>query len=468
MIRRIVPYSSAARWIALTALFASAALLSAYETPANPAANGAGGAFTLYLAVAAVCLAFSALFSGSETAFLSANLPKLQADGETGDSAARKAAALYNPQERTQATILIGNNIANSGAAVCSLVVAQQALKGLSAQQLDMINTLAVGSLLLLFGEILPKSIARAYPDGIMRRIAPTLAAFDWAFRPINYVILGAATALMRLTGQAGQPEIVTREDLRILAETGEEDGALEEDQRKMIHGVLETYEQRVAQVMCPLADIVSVKEGTSLDEFRQKVRESGYSRLPVYSERVYDIVGIVYVLDVIYDGADAKTIDPFIRRKPLFVPETKRVASLLAELRFQRSAMAFAVDERGGVVGLVTMEDLVEEIVGEIRDERDDEEAAYDQNERTGAIECDGKTEIDLLPDTVKIPDGHYETIGGFVMDRLDRIPQKSDVAETDDLMVIVLEADERSVRKVRIVPKHSRTESGHNGEKT
>ena len=244
----------------------------------------------------------------------------------------------------------------------------------------------------------------------------------------------------------------------------------MKKDQRKMIHGVLESYEQRVAQVMCPLADFVSIQAGASVAEFMRKVRESGYSRLPVYTERAYDIVGIVYVLDVIYDDAGAETIDPFIRQKPLYVPETKLVSTLLAELRYQRRSMAFVVNERAGVVGLVTMEDLVEEIVGEIRDERDDEHDIYHLNERTGVIECDGKTEIDLLKDAVEIPEGegYYETIGGFVMQWLDKIPQKSDVAETDDLMVIVLEADERSVRRVRIVPKHPRSDSNSNGEKS
>ena len=467
MTRRWIPYSSAFRWIAVGAVAAAAALSALADDSAGDAPADETSA-ALYFIIALGCLAFSALFSGSETAFLSANLPKLEAEAELGDPSARKAASLYEPKERTQATILIGNNLVNAGAAVCSYVVAQRFLKDYSPEQLDIVNTFVVGSLLLVFGEILPKSLARAYPDRIMRRIAPILGAFDWAFRPVNYVILGAATAFMRLTGQTGQPEIVTREDLRILAETGEEDGALEEDQRKMIHGVLETYEQRVEQVMRPLADFVSIKEGASIAELMQKVRESGYSRLPVYSERAYDIVGIVYILDVIYDDDGAETIDPFIRRKPLFVPETKLVSTLLAELRLQRSSMAFAVDERGNVVGLVTMEDLVEEIVGEIRDERDDEHDIYQLNERTGAIECDGDTEIDLLKDAVEIPEGDYETVGGFLMHWLDKIPQKSDAVETDDLMVIALEADERSVRRVRIVPKHSRPDSSANEEKS
>lgn len=467
MTRRLIPYSSAFRWIAVGAAVGAALSALANNGAVSESADETSAA--LYFIIALGCLAFSALFSGSETAFLCANLPKLEAEAELGDASARKAAALYEPKERTQATILIGNNLVNAGAGVCSYVVAGSLLEAYSLKEhLDIVNTIAVGSLLLLFGEILPKSLARAYPDRIMRRIAPLLGAFDWAFRPVNFVILGAATAFMRLTGQTGQPEIVTREDLRILAETGEEDGALEEDQRKMIHGVLETYEQRVERVMRPLADFVSIKEGASINELMEKVRESGYSRVPVYSERAYDIVGIVYILDVIYDEAGAETIDPFIRRKPLFVPETKLVSTLLAELRLQRRSMAFAVDERGNVVGLVTMEDLVEEIVGEIRDERDDEHDIYHLNERTGVIECGGDTEISMLKDAAAIPEGNYETIGGFLMHRLDKIPEKSDVVETDELMVIVLEADERSVRRVRIAPKSSRPDANSNGEKS
>ncbi len=460
----VVPRAALLIWCVLGAI--------ALPALASTAVGGSlSGPLALYVALTVIGLFSSGFFSGAETAFLSANLPRIQALADGGHRAARIAVAVCGPRERTQAAILLGTNVATVIAASSSLILLQRTTTGLSAQARDGLNTLIMTPLLLLIGEILPKSIARSRPDFVLLHAARLLAVTDWLFRPVVHAVLGFTLLLMRLTGQKGEVQIVTREDLRLLAELGEDEGVIDQDHRRMIHGVLETYERRVEQVMRPFSDIVSIEEGASLDEFMVKVAECGYSRIPVYRERVDNIVGVVYVLDVIYPDAPPDTIDPVIRRDMHFVPETKRVATLLAELRFRHNPMAFVVDEYGGIIGLVTMEDLVEEIVGEIRDERDDEDEEYEVNELTGTIECDGKTEIDDLNEELdkvgaEIPEGDYETIAGFVIHLLDRIPSVNDVAETDDLMVIVLAADERSVQRVRIIAKRTGERAGNGSQ--
>jgi putative hemolysin len=440
---------------------------------AEPAGDVVSGPLALYVTLTVVGLFASGFFSGAETAFLSANLPRLQAMAAEGHRAASAAVAVCEPRERTQAAILLGTNVASVVAAASSLVLLQRTTPAITPQARDILNMLIMTPLILLIGEIIPKSIARGRPDWVILRAARLLTVTDWLFRPVVHAILGVTLLIMRLTGQKGEVQIVTREDLRLLAEMGEDEGVLDQEHRRMIHGVLETYERRVEQVMRPFTDMLSIEEGADLDVFIRQVADSGYSRIPVYRERVDNIVGVVYVLDVIYADEPPATIDPVIRRDLHFVPETKRVATLLAELRFRHNPMAFVVDEYGGIVGLVTMEDLVEEIVGEIRDERDGDDEDYAVNELTRTIECDGKTEVDALNEElekvdVEIPEGDYETIAGFVIHQLDRIPSVSDVAETDDLMVIVLAADERSVQRVRIIAKRTgeRDGNGANGK--
>ncbi len=469
--RVVLPYAIVPRAALLAWCVFGGVALPAFG--AGAVGGSMSGPLGLYVALSIIGLFATGFFAGSETAFLSANLPRLQALADDGHRAARTAVAVCEPRERTQAAILLGTNIATVVAASSSLVLLQRTTPELMPQTRDALNTLIMTPLILLIGEIIPKSVARGRPDWVIVRAGPILAITDWLFRPVVYGILGFTLLFMRLTGQKGEVHIVTREDLRLLAEMGEDEGVLEQEHRRMIHGVLETYERRVEQVMRPFTDMLSVEEGAGLEVFIEQVADSGYSRIPVYRERVDNIVGVVYVLDVIYAEEQPDTIDPVIRRDLHFVPETKRVATLLAELRFRHNPMAFVVDEYGGIVGLVTMEDLVEEIVGEIRDERDEDDEDYQVNELTRTIECDGKTEVDALNEElekvdVEIPEGDYETIAGFVIHQLDRIPSVSDVAETDDLMVIVLAADERSVQRVRIIAKRTgeRDGNGTNGK--
>jgi CBS domain containing-hemolysin-like protein len=235
----------------------------------------------------------------------------------------------------------------------------------------------------------------------------------------------------------------------------GEQSGGLLREQRQMIHSVLDLQNRTIEQVMVPLVDIVAVERDTDIEAFYRIASESGFSRIPVYEGQIYNIIGLVHLLDVIYSNGDAQTIQPFIRTDLQFVPESKNINVLLKDIQRNRNPMAFVVDEYGGIVGLVTVKDLVEEIVGEVSDNRG--EVFPIRVIRPGLLECKGRAEIDTLRDRfgVQIPSGDYETIAGYILERMGTIPKPGDQIETEDLVITISDADARNIRRVRIRSK-------------
>jgi CBS domain containing-hemolysin-like protein len=250
----------------------------------------------------------------------------------------------------------------------------------------------------------------------------------------------------------------VMREELKLLARMGEKEGIFQKEQLHMINSVLDLEMMTLEKVMTPLVDVVALPKNASPKDFYGKVSETGYSRIPIYEERVDNLIGIVNVLDVLYAQPPPPTIAGFIQKDVYHEPESKRVYSLLRDLKRRRKAMVFVVDEYGGVVGIVTMEDLVEEILGEIRDEKDieDVEGVHQIDSRT--IACSGKTEIVAINNTygISIPSGDYNTIAGYIMSLLERIPRAGETIETKELKIVVLDADLKSIRRVRIQLKN------------
>jgi len=208
---------------------------------------------------------------------------------------------------------------------------------------------------------------------------------------------------------------------------------------------------------MTPLVDITALPKETSIEKLYKNVSETGFSRIPVYEDRVDNLIGLVNILDVLYSEKPASTIAPFVKRDVPHEPESKRVYSLLQELRRSRNQMVFVVDEYGGVVGLVTIEDLIEEILGEIRDEKDRGEEDDIHKTSDDLIECDGKTEIQTINNFfgMSIPPGQYKTIAGYIIFLTERIPKRGESIETENLKITVLDADSKSIRRVQIQRK-------------
>ncbi len=423
---------------------------------------------SLVLAVL-ICLVLSAFYSGSETALVSVNKIRINQLVESNDPKAKIVHRLVASPDRMLALTLVGTNLANILIAQFGDRFTERVLSMTfpNAKNLqEPIAILWVTTLLLIFGEILPKTIFRVKADNLALRYAYPLRISEYILAPLIFLVQAFTKLIVRIIdrGADAPSRDAQREELRLLATMGERTGNLHTDQRRMIHSLLNLQDRTVAQVMVPLVDIVAIEKHTDREAFLQIATESGYSRIPVYEEKIYNIVGIVNLLDVIYNDTetdndsdnaeqtDGATIEPFIRTDLHFVPESKNINALLKEIQNTRHTMVFAVDEYGGTVGLVTVEDLVEEIVGEFADERDGPDLVH--LIAPHILECDARAEVDLLKEHygLPIPEGDYETVAGYILDRTGTIPEIGTELNIKNTIIRVTDADERAIRRVRI----------------
>ena len=436
------------------------------------------------LAVAVlICLVLSAFYSGSETALVSVNKIRLNQLVESEDAKASIVRRLVESPQRMLALTLVGTNLANVLMAQLGEGFVARGLPNLTVSLQGLIATAGITALLLIFGEILPKTIFRLRADTLALRYAYPLKISEIILAPLIFLVQNVTQFLVTLIDRNArrQSPDAQREELRLLAVIGERSGNLLTDQRRMIHSLLNLQDRTVAQVMIPLVDIVAIEKNTKCEDFLQIAADSGFSRIPVYEEQIYNIIGIVNLLDVIYDDVASetpddnansaekdrdltnphqskkehnqpKTVEPFIRTTLHFVPESKNINALLKEIQDTRHTMVFAVDEYGGIVGLVTVEDLVEEIVGEFADERDEPDLIRLITPKI--LECDGRTEVNLLKEQhgLVIPEGDYETIAGYILERTGTIPKMGTELNLRDLVITVTGADARAIRKIRI----------------
>ena len=414
-----------------------------------------------------VCLVLSAFYSGSETALVSVNKLRINQLVESENARAGIVHRLVESPQRMLALTLVGTNLANVLIAQLGEGLVARGLPNLAVSLQGLIATVGITTLLLIFGEILPKTIFRVKADALALRYAYLLRLSEMVLAPLIYLVQTLTQFIVKIIDRSAStpsPD-AQREELRLLATMGERSGNLHTDQRRMIHSLLNVQNRTVAQVMVPLVDIVAIEKNTKCEDFLQVAADSGFSRIPVYEEQIYNIVGIVNLLDVIYTDVGSErnsnpdersdtppnTIEPFIRTA-LHVPESKNINALLKEIQHTRHTMVFAVDEYGGTVGLVTIEDLVEEIVGEFADERDAPE--FIRLITSQILECDARTEVDLLEEHygLAIPEGDYETVAGYILDRTGTIPEIGTELDLGDSIITVIDADARAIRKIRI----------------
>ena len=409
---------------------------------------------TSFAVAVLVCLVLSAFYSGSETALVSVNKLRINRLVESKNIKARIIHRLVESPDRMLALTLVGTNLTNILIAQFGDQLTEQVLPDLSDRIQGGISVLYVTILLLIFGEILPKTVFRVKADILALRYAFLLRFSEYVLAPLIYFVQTVTKSLVRSIDRGtSEPNLdAQREELRLLATMGEQSGNLHAEQRRMIHRLLNIQDRTVRQVMVPLVDIVAIEKTTTYEDFLQIAADSGYSRLPVYDERIYDIIGIVNLLDVIYAENLPDTIEPFIRTDLHVVPESKNINALLKEIQQTHHTMVFAVDEYSGIVGLVTVEDLVEEIVGEFADERDEPDSIH--LIAPEIIECEGKTEIDILDEQygLSIPEGTYKTITGYILERTGTIPETGTELELGDSVITILDSDTRAIKKIQI----------------
>jgi len=407
----------------------------------------------LQLAILIVSLLLCATASAAETAFTSISRIKLKNMVEEGNKQAIEIERLLAEPNTLLSTILVINSVAVIVASSMATVLALR----FSASLGELIATIVISLVVLIFCEITPKTAAVQNPLRVARMMVGLVRGAAWLLRPIVWLLSTITTSLVRLLGGqvVHRGPFVTEEELRLLVTVGEEEGVLEEEETEMIHSIFEFADTTVREVMIPRIDMVTLESDATVDEAVDLALQGGFSRIPVYEEDIDNIIGVLYTKDMLKQLREGHNTLPIrgLVRPAYFVPETKKLDDLLREIRQKRVHMVIVVDEYGSVAGLVTIEDLVEEIVGDIQDEFDREEKLYEQVSENEYI-FDAKINIDEFNDVMDtdLEDEDYETLGGFLYAQLDKIPTVGDTIAFKGLKFTVLTTRGRRITKVRV----------------
>ncbi|MDD2229320.1 MAG: hemolysin family protein [Candidatus Cloacimonetes bacterium] len=392
------------------------------------------------------------LFSGFETGLISLDQLALERDAKRNKSSAALLKFVRQP-DKFLGTTLIGNNVANVIIASISTVTVDR----FSSIAFDARYTaLLVGSIVLIFGEIVPKAIFRDHADTIVPRFFPLLKFFYYTLKPFVAIVTWMNKQLRKLLHltEDNQYDYLTKDDLSFLLSQTATDG-ISAPQMEMIEDALDFTEQDAHNVMVPRTDIVAVQENTLIPEVIELAREEGFTRYPVYRNNIDDIVGVLIIYDILKRDCTDDMCAGDIMHEPLFAPENTDLDILLRDMQKKQRSMSIIVDSYGGTAGIVTMEDILEEIVGDIDDEYDDDDEDNDVEQispNTWLAQAD--VEIDRLADDydIDLPEGDYETIAGLILDHLERIPHQGQVVTIGAYRIQVLQVTTKKIIKVKI----------------
>ncbi|QBD82497.1 HlyC/CorC family transporter [Ktedonosporobacter rubrisoli] len=408
----------------------------------------------LQLAILVVTLILCGLASAAETALTSVSRIKLKNQVEEGDQRAIQIDRLLAEPNNFLSTILVVNSVA---VIVASSMATALALR-YTGSWAELISSFLVSLVVLIFCEITPKTAAVQNPMRWARALVGPVRIAAWFLHPLVWALTAITSVFVRMVGgQVKRGPFVTEEELRLLVTVGEEEGVLEEEETEMIHSIFEFADTTVREVMIPRIDMVTLASEATVNEAVDLALQGGFSRIPVYEESVGvdEVIGILYTKDMLKqlrEGHDKVPVRDLVR-PAYFVPETKKLDDLLREIRQNRIHMVMVVDEYGSVAGLVTIEDLVEEIVGDIKDEYDHEENLYEEINEDEYI-FDAKMSISDFNDLMDthLGDADYETLGGFVYAQLDKIPSAGDTVSYEDWTFTVLATRGRRITKIRV----------------
>jgi CBS domain containing-hemolysin-like protein len=402
-------------------------------------------------------LLLSAFFSSSETAFLSSKRIRIRHLAEEGDKRAKVVQKMMKEPEKVVAAIVIGNNIVNVAA---SAVATSVALSLFGNEGLG----IAIGVmtfLILVVGEITPKGFAVKNAEQLALSFARPLYIVTRVLSPVATALNSIARGFSRLVGgNIDKNLLLEGEEFKTLLTMAHEEGSLEEDERERLRNVYEFSDIIAREVMTPRTDVVCVDVAASLEEVRDLIVQTGFSRIPVYEENVDHIVGILYAKDLLQylPGNDYKLVD--IMRDPYPIPDTKKVDELLEEMQKRKVHLAIVVDEWGGTAGIVTIEDLIEEIVGEIFDEYDVTKIPIRRIDADTVLFSGGVTieEVNHVL-AVNIPENGFETIGGFMLDQFGHIPEEEEKISFNGVDFIVFKTDGVRIMtvKAKILPQEN-----------
>lgn len=415
--------------------------------------------FLFYAFSFIILLILSAFFSSSEVAFFSLTENTVKTLKKSKKQNEKRVADLLSDSRKLLITIITGNTAVNVAIASIAALITNDAINdyNLNRYIVLFINIVIVTFVILIVSEIIPKVIAVKDARKIAIKSSLILKFFHFLLYPATYVLDGLTVALSGKYAKGHNKYLLSEKELRTLVDVGEEKGALKKDEKEMIHSIFELGETIVREIMVPRTDMVCIEEDATLTQILNLVKEKLHSRIPVYKEKVDNITGILYLKDLL----------PFIRKRnkseididklvhtPYFVPEQKKINELLREFQKEKIHMAIVVDEYGGTAGIVTLEDIIEEIVGEIQDEYDQETPLYTKiDNNTWSIS--GSMQIDELYEelNIELPDEEgIETLAGFLLGQFGNVPKQKEKIIWKNLEFVIEKVSKRRIQQVRV----------------
>ena len=418
--------------------------------------------FLLYALIFLALLLFSAFFSGSETAFFSLTKSNIHNLEQSKSAAAKQVALLLKEPKKLLVSIIIGNTVTNVAIATIATLLATRLIENYqwNATIVLLANVLIVTLVILIFSEIIPKVTAVKNAKKLATKLVYPLSFFYYVFLPLSALFALLTDLFSSALGLHRDKLALSDEELKTLVDVGEEKGALEKDEKEMIHSIMEMSDTLAREIMVPRTDMLGVDKSASLVQVLNLVKDSMHSRIPVYNDSFDNIVGILFLKDLL----------PFIRKRktesfdlsklahpPYYVPEQKKINELLREFQKERIHMAIVVDEYGGTSGLVTLEDVIEEIVGEIQDEYDSETPLFQKiDDHTFAV--DASMQLDEINETLgfSLPtEEGVDTLAGFLLGQFGSVPKTKEKIDYNGYEFLIEKATKKRIEQVRIIIK-------------
>ena len=410
----------------------------------------------LQLVILVLLLSASAFFSSAETALMTSNKLRIRNLAENGDKRAEKVLEITANTDKMLSAILIGNNIVNLSASALSTTLTLK----MFGSSLVGVATGVLTFLILVFGEITPKNVASKNAEDMALKYIGIISLLVIVLTPAIYIVNKVAGIVISLFIKNNDDNnMVTEDELRAMVEVSHEDGVIEKEEKKMIVNVVDFGDTVAGDIMLPRVDMVMVSVESSYGEILKIFREERYTRIPVYEESPDNVIGILNVKDfLLIEDKENFSVKEHLR-EPLYTYEYKKTSSLMVDMRKTGANIVIVLDEYGTTVGLITLEDMLEEIVGEIRDEFDaDEDEGITKISETEYL-IDGSTNLDDVNDRIglELSSEEYESIGGIIMEKLGRLPVEGEVITFDNIILTVKKMDHARIEKVGLKLKPS-----------
>ena len=406
---------------------------------------------TLWAALV-ILVGFSAFFSASETAFSSLNQIRLKSRAEDGDSSAARVLNMAEQYDKLLSTILIGNNIVNIAAASIGTILFTRML---GAERGATVSTIVLTIIVLIFGEVTPKSLAKEMPEKVATAVSPFLVLLMALMTPLTWLFTQWKKLLGRFV-HSGEADTITEGELMTMVSEAENDGELTDRESELIRSAIEFDDVEVEEILTPRVDVVAVEDDIPLEELAQTFAESGYSRLPVYHGTIDNIIGVVHEKDFyIARLKKATKIDDLVV-PTLYTTGSTQISQLLRTLQEQHHHLAVVVDEYGGTEGIITLEDILEELVGEIWDEHDEVTEDF-RKQSDGSWLVSGSASVDDLYEELDLPeeeDIDSNTVNGLVQEKTCHLPKVGDRFTLGEYDGVVTRTAKRRVTEVRLTP--------------